>query len=58
MKKILVIGAGRSSSSLIKYLADNSGENDWQITVTDIDQDLVNERVEGMANTKGWFLMH
>ncbi|NND76561.1 MAG: saccharopine dehydrogenase [Flavobacteriales bacterium] len=53
MKKILVIGAGRSSSSLIKYLADNSTENEWQITITDRNQDLIDERVKGMANTKG-----
>ncbi len=53
MKKILIIGAGRSSSALIKYLADNSSLNNWSLTVTDRDQDLIDERLEGMANSRG-----
>ncbi|MBN8702565.1 MAG: saccharopine dehydrogenase NADP-binding domain-containing protein [Bacteroidetes bacterium] len=36
MKKILVLGAGRSASSLIKYLLDNSAALDWQVTIADI----------------------
>ena len=53
MKKILVIGAGRSSSSLIKYLAEHSEENGWQITILDRNQELIDERTQGMQNTKG-----
>ncbi|MEM7160927.1 MAG: saccharopine dehydrogenase C-terminal domain-containing protein [Bacteroidota bacterium] len=53
MKKILVIGAGRSSSSLIKYLAENSSENNWVLTVTDREQSLIDERLEGLQNAKG-----
>lgn len=34
-KKILVLGAGKSSSALIRYLADNSLKNDWSVTVAD-----------------------
>ena len=37
MKKILVIGAGRSSTSLIKYLLDNSSKENWSVTVVDFD---------------------
>ena len=33
MKKILVIGAGRSSTSLIKYLLNNSSKKKWIVTV-------------------------
>jgi len=36
MKKILVIGAGLSASSLIKYLLDNSLQYDWEVTVGDV----------------------
>ncbi len=36
MRKILVIGAGRSSSSLIKYLLDKSTEESLQIIVADV----------------------
>jgi len=53
MKKILIIGAGRSSSALIKYLADNSSKNNWSLTVTDRDRELIDERLEGMENSKG-----
>jgi len=44
MKKILVIGAGRSSSTLIKYLLDNSQSEDWSITVCDIDLSLAERK--------------
>ena len=36
MKNILIIGAGKSSSSLITYLLDNSFQEDLQITIADI----------------------
>ncbi|MCX2738856.1 saccharopine dehydrogenase C-terminal domain-containing protein [Pontibacter anaerobius] len=36
MKKILLLGAGRSASSLIKYLFDNATAEDWHITIGDI----------------------
>ena len=36
MKKILVIGAGRSASSLIKYLLDKSKEENLEVRVADI----------------------
>ncbi len=37
MTKILIIGAGRSSTSLIEYLLNQSLEHDWKITVADVD---------------------
>lgn len=50
MKKILVIGAGRSCTSLIKYFLDNSEEQGWQITVADISQELCDRKVNGHPN--------
>ena len=45
MKKILVIGAGRSSTSLIKYLLDNSSKENWSVTVVDFDFDLAYKKI-------------
>ena len=36
MKNILIIGAGKSSSSLITYLLENSFKEDLFITIGDI----------------------
>ncbi len=36
MNNILIFGAGRSSNSLIKYLADNANEFNWRIKIVDI----------------------
>jgi saccharopine dehydrogenase-like NADP-dependent oxidoreductase len=41
MKNILLIGAGRSTGSLIKYLIDNAKENNWQLTLADRNFDFV-----------------
>lgn len=46
MKNILVIGAGRSATSLIKYLLDNSQQEDWKIIVADHDETLALEKVQ------------
>ena len=35
--RILIIGAGRSSSALIKYCLDKSEELSWVVTVADVD---------------------
>jgi len=50
MKNIFVIGAGRSAPTMIKYLLDQSGENDWKVRVGDISQELAEERVNGHEN--------
>jgi saccharopine dehydrogenase-like NADP-dependent oxidoreductase len=47
MKKILVIGAGRSATVLIQYFLDNAVANDWHITVGDISEQLAAEKVHG-----------
>jgi len=40
MKKILVIGAGRSTSSLIQYLLFNAEKENWFVTITDQSKEL------------------
>lgn len=45
MMKILVLGAGLSSSSLIKYLMDHSAELDWHVTVGDISKALAAKKL-------------
>ncbi len=52
MIKILIIGAGRSTVSLIDYLLKNSASNDWKITVADMDIKLAEEKVANHANGK------
>jgi len=50
MKNILIIGAGLSSSSLIKYLLDNSIENQWNVVVGDVDIETAKNKVNGHKN--------
>jgi saccharopine dehydrogenase-like NADP-dependent oxidoreductase len=45
MKNILVIGAGLSSSTLIKYFLDNAKENQWHLTVGDQTLELAQKKV-------------
>lgn len=47
MKRILIIGAGRSASSLIKYLLENAPQFDWWVTVGDMDLTLAQSKVMG-----------
>ena len=47
MRNILVIGAGRSSSSLIKYLLENAEQENWQLTVADRDVDMIASKLQG-----------
>lgn len=44
MKKILIIGAGRSSTILIEYLLKQSELYNWQITVADANIDLAKSK--------------
>ena len=52
MIKILIIGAGRSTVSLIDYLLKNASLNDWKITVADVDVALAQEKVGNHPNGK------
>ena len=55
MKNILVIGAGRSAVTLIKYLLDYSFSNNWQVTVADFSEDLAKESVAEHINSRPIF---
>lgn len=50
MKKILILGAGLSSSSLIKYLLGHSTEYDWKIRIGDMSLDLAKKKIDNHQN--------
>ena len=50
MKTILILGAGLSSSSLVRYLLNNSSQNNWQVRIVDQDLDLVKRKINGNPN--------
>lgn len=52
MRKILLLGAGRSASALIKYLLDNSQQEEWNITVADLTVDLAKTKTRNHAKAK------
>ncbi len=49
MKKILVLGAGKSSPYLISYLLEQAEKHDWFVTVADMDVNLAKSRLRGSA---------
>lgn len=50
MKRILVVGAGLSATSLIQYLLEKSENKNWHVTVADFDVDLAVQKVNGHTN--------
>lgn len=50
MKSILILGAGLSASSLIRYLLEQSTTHNWQVKVVDKDLDLVKRKLNGHPN--------
>ncbi|MDC0204849.1 saccharopine dehydrogenase NADP-binding domain-containing protein [Flavobacteriales bacterium] len=55
MKKILVIGSGRSATRLVKYLFDNAEANNWFVTVADFSVDVARETIGNLENGKAIF---
>jgi saccharopine dehydrogenase-like NADP-dependent oxidoreductase len=45
MKKILIVGAGRSSANLIKYLLEHADQCDWHIRVGDMDEQFARQKI-------------
>ena len=37
MRSILILGAGRSASALIRYLIDHADQQEWRVSVADRD---------------------
>tara|TARA_Y100000385_G_scaffold49614_3_gene46325 strand:- start:247 stop:1620 length:1374 start_codon:yes stop_codon:yes gene_type:complete len=53
MRNILIIGAGRSATSLIKYLLDKSEKEDLFITIGDLSIESAQKFSNGHPNAKG-----
>ena len=47
MDRILVLGAGRSATSLISYLLNQATINHWKVTIADYALQLAEEKVKG-----------
>ncbi|OYT17896.1 MAG: saccharopine dehydrogenase [Bacteroidetes bacterium 4572_77] len=47
MQKILILGAGLSASSLIKYLLDYSEEYNWNIRIGDLSEETALKKIDG-----------
>lgn len=45
MRKIFLIGAGKSTSSLIKYLEENAEKENWFVTIGDLSVNHIRERL-------------
>jgi saccharopine dehydrogenase-like NADP-dependent oxidoreductase len=52
MKNILVIGAGLSSSYLIKYLLEQANIFNWQITIADSNIEAAESKIANQKNAK------
>lgn len=52
LKNILILGAGLSSTTLIKFLIKNSEKYNWKITVADKIKELAEKKVKNHKNTK------
>ena len=50
MRKILIIGAGRSASSLIQYLLNKSGEEDLQLIIGDLSLESAQNKTNNHPN--------
>lgn len=50
MKHILIIGAGRSASSLIKYLLDQSEKEKLKLTIADLSEALAQKKANNHVN--------
>ena len=50
MRHVLVIGAGRSASSLIKYLLDHSEKENLHVTIGDLSEDLAKQKTSNHKN--------
>ena len=56
MRNILIIGAGRSATCLIRYLLEKSQSEDLFITIGDISIESAQKYIKGYPNTKGILL--
>jgi len=52
MRKILILGAGRSASSLIRYLLEKSGTENLELTIADLSIDLAKQKTNNHRRAK------
>lgn len=52
MRKILIIGAGKSTSSLVRYLYEKSTQDNFEIIIADIDLNQAKKIASGFENIK------
>jgi len=52
MKKILILGAGRSSAALVTYLLEKTASNQWQIILADAFQEQAEARIRDHQSGK------
>jgi saccharopine dehydrogenase-like NADP-dependent oxidoreductase len=56
MKRILIFGAGKSSTCLIEYLSKFLRLNNWQLVVADANLSLVQSKLQGIENAEALFI--
>ncbi len=56
MKKILICGAGRSATDLITYMLQHAEENNWSVTVGDVDVENAAMKIGGHPRGKAVYL--
>ena len=49
MQNILILGAGLSASSLIRYLLQNAEENDWHLKIVDQNKEAIEAKTNGSS---------
>jgi len=47
MKTILILGAGLSSSSLIRYLLQEAPKQNWQLNIVDQNKEIIEQKING-----------
>lgn len=52
MKRILILGAGRSATVLIDYLIDRAPKGGWAVTVADMDEAIARHKVAGRPHAE------
>ena len=56
LNNILILGAGRSSTALIKYVLEKASSHGWYVTVADANPEIAQKKVAGHPNGRGAWL--
>ena len=56
MKKIVIFGAGRSSTSLIDYLLSIANDQDLNIVVLDFDEGLAKSKIKNHPKASAFYI--